>query len=127
MMSRQISKQSGQTLVASLIVIAIIAILAVVMLKGSFGEGKSSRPDGRGTTIPGAVMAKAEDTECKQYLSQVRMSLQMSHTSDDAYPETIEGTNLGSTFYECPLGGEKYNYDSHAGKVSCPHPGHEKL
>lgn len=119
--------RAGQTLVASLIVVAIICILAVVMLKGTFGEGKSSRPDGKGTTIPGAVMAKAQDTECKQYLQQVRMSIQVTQTSTDAFPATIEETNLGSTFYECPLGGEKYNYDPNTGKVSCPHPGHEKL
>ncbi|HRK20608.1 MAG TPA: type II secretion system protein [Fimbriimonadaceae bacterium] len=119
--------QRGQTLVASLIVVAIICILAVVMLKGTFGESKSSRPDGRGTTIPGAVMAKAQDTECKQYLQQVRMSIQVTQTSTDAFPATIEETNLGSTFYECPLGGEKYQYDPSTGKVTCPHPGHEKL
>lgn len=117
----------GQTLVATLIVVAIMAILAVVLLKGNLGEGTSSRADGKGTTIPGAVMAKAHDEECRQYLSQVRMAIQMQHTTDDTYPATLEETNLGSTLYECPLGGERYNYDPQTGKVSCPHPGHEKL
>lgn len=115
----------GQTLVASLIVIAIIAILAVVLLKANLGEGKSSRPDGKGTTIPGAVMMKAQDTVCKDKLNQVRMSLQMSHTTDDTYPSTIQETRLGNSFYQCPIGKEPFNYDPQTGKVQCPHPGHE--
>lgn len=117
--------QRGQTLVASLIVIAIIAILAIVVLKGSFGEGKSSRPDGKGTTIPGAVMAKAQDTVCKDRLNQIRMSISMTYTTDETYPSTLQETRLGASFYQCPIGKEAYQYDPSAGKVHCPHPGHE--
>ncbi|MBC8063766.1 MAG: prepilin-type N-terminal cleavage/methylation domain-containing protein [Chlorobia bacterium] len=124
--------QSGQTLAASLVVIAIIAVLAVVMMKGSgaFSSQGSPRADGRGTTVPGLVKAKAEDTVCKNYLGQLRLSLQMSHDtgSDEVWPQTLEETRLGSQFYSCPMGKgkEPYSYDAQTGRVKCVHPGHGK-
>lgn len=123
--------QSGQSLAASLVVILIIAILAVVMMKGSgaFGGGKSTRADGRGTTVPGMVKAKAEDTVCRNYLGQLRMSLGIAKMdNDDQWPATLKDTRLGETFYTCPMGKGiyPYNYDSATGEVRCAYPGHEK-
>jgi len=123
--------QRGQTLVASLVVIAIIAILAAVVMKGSgaFGAKSSPRADGRGTTVPGLVKAKAEDTVCRSNLGQLRMSLQISHDSggsDEAWPQTLEETRLGQAFYKCPMGKEPYVYNPQTGEVHCTHPGHEK-
>jgi len=121
--------QRGQTLVASLVVIAIIAILLVVFMKGSgaFGQTASPRADGKGTTIPGLVKYKAEDTVCKSNLGQVRMALSIAHDSgDETWPQTLQETKLGSDFYRCPIGKEPYTYDPQTGEVHCPHPGHEK-
>jgi competence protein ComGC len=115
---------SGQTLVASLIVIAIIAILAVVLFRGT-GENNKARPDGRGTTLPGLVKAQAEDEVCKSNLKQVRMAVEMRHTTDDAFPASLEETRLGANYYRCPMGKEPYSYDPSSGQVECPHPGHE--
>lgn len=117
----------GQTLVASLIVLAIIAILAVVALRGNFGEGKSPRKDGLGITAPGLVRAMAIDTKCQSNLGQVRMAIGLKQTTDDEFPASIEETRLGSSFYKCPLGKEPYKYDPSTGTVTCPHLGHEKL
>lgn len=122
---------SGQTLAASLVVIAIIGVLAVVLFKGSgaFGAKSSPRADGRGTTVPGLVKAKAEDTKCRNYLGQLRASLEIARTNnEDQFPSTLEETRLGSTFYGCPMGKgkEPYSYDPTTGRVSCIHPGHEK-
>jgi hypothetical protein len=123
--------QRGQTLAASLIVIVIIAILAVVMMKGSgaFGGGQSPRADGRGTTIPGLVKARAEDTVCKSNLNQLRLSLGIARmNNDDQWPATLEETRLGSDFYGCPMGKgkEPYSYNPETGEVRCIHPGHGK-
>lgn len=122
--------QRGQTLVASLVVIAIIAILAAVVFKGSgaFGSKGSPRADGRGTTVPGLVKAKAEDTVCRSNIDQLRTSLSIAHDSggDDAWPQTLEETRLGKAFYQCPMGKEPYSYDPQTGAVHCVHPGHEK-
>jgi hypothetical protein len=123
--------QSGQTLAATLIVLAIIAVLAVVMMKGSgaFGVTKSPRADGRGTTIPGLVKAKTEDTVCRNYLGQLRASLEIAKmNNDEQYPATLEETRLGKTYYGCPMGKgkEPYQYNPQTGQVWCTHPGHEK-
>lgn len=124
--------QSGQTLAASLVVIAIIAVLAVVVLKGSgaFSNQGSPRADGRGTTVPGLVKAKAEDTVCKSNLAQVRMSLGITHDTggDETWPQSLEETKLGKQFYSCPMtkGQEPYSYDPQTGTVKCVHPGHGK-
>jgi hypothetical protein len=123
--------QKGQTLAASLIVIVIIAILAVVMMKGSgaFGGGPSPRADGRGTTVPGLVKAKAEDTVCRNYLGQLRLSLGIAKMdNEDNWPPSLEDTRLGSTYYTCPMGKGRnpYQYNPATGEVKCTYPGHEK-
>lgn len=124
--------RSGETLVGILAAVAIVAILAVVVFKGTgaFGKSASPRADGRGTTMPGLAKAKAEDTVCKNYLGQLRMSLQISRDTggDEAWPQTLEETRLGNQFYTCPMGKgkEPYGYDPTTGRVWCVHPGHEK-
>jgi hypothetical protein len=123
--------QRGNTLVATLVVMAIIAILAVVMMKGSgtFGAQGSPRADGRGTTIPGLVKAKAEDTVCQSNLGQLRMSLSIAKmNNDEQWPASLDDTKLGAQFYTCPMGkgSEPYQYNPATGEVHCIHPGHEK-
>jgi hypothetical protein len=121
----------ANSLVGMLVVLVIMAILAVVFLKGGNvfgGAAGSSRKDGKGTTIPGAALAKAEDTVCKSNLGQVRMLLGMRHDEepDGNWPTTLEETKAGAGFYNCPLGKEPYKYDPATGNVKCPHPGHER-
>jgi Tfp pilus assembly protein PilE len=121
--------QRGQTLVATLIVIVIMCVLGVVLLQGSgaFSKDgpKSSRADGLGKTTVSSVKYAAKDDVCRSNLNQVRSSITINTSTDDEYPATIEDTRLGSSFYECPIGHEKYLYDPSSGKVSCPHAGHE--
>lgn len=120
---------AGQTLVATLIVLAIIAILAAVyfMPRG----GQSTRKDGKGTTIPGAVMYKAKDTVCKHNLDQIRQLIyvQTETSGEDTptYPATLkEIRGVTDDLSKCPVGKEPYEWDQNGGKVRCPHPGHEK-
>jgi hypothetical protein len=119
--------QRGNTLVGTLAVVVIVALLAVVLLRGNLGGGPptSSRADGGGTTIPGAAKLSAQDSVCRSNLSQVRQSITMTYTTDDAYPGSLAETRLGSTFTRCPIGQEQYRYDPASGRVGCPHPGHE--
>jgi hypothetical protein len=121
----------GQTLVATLIVITIMAILAVVLLKGSgafsSGPAQSSRKDGHGTTVLGAAQYAARDDVCRSNIRQVRDALIIVEASnDDKPPEDIHETKLPKEFYACPIGKEPYVYDSTSGQIHCPHPGHEK-
>jgi hypothetical protein len=120
----------GQTLVATVIVVAIMALLAVVLMRGSgafSSDAKSPRADGKGTTVPGLVKYAAKDEVCKSNLSQVRQAIILNATmNEDQPPQVLNELRLPSEFYTCPVGDEPYAYDPTAGLVRCPHPGHER-
>ena len=120
----------GQTLVGLLIVIAIMAILAVAVMRpwAVGGTAKPARADGKGTTVPGLVKLKAEDTVCRSNLEQVRLAIQVATSSgEDTFPASLgELRGLPKDFLVCPLGKEPYAYDPATGTVRCVHPGHEK-
>ncbi len=129
-------KTRGNTLVAMLATIGIILILVMVFFMGGFGsnstkvggESLPARADGKGITIPGRVRYKAKDDVCRENLSQVRSAIQIAESSsaDDKPPATLDELHIGSMI-TCPIDPhEPYNYDPATGKVSCPHPGHEK-
>lgn len=129
-------KTRGNTLVATLATIAIILVLVIVFFTGGFGsnttklggESVAPRADGKGITIPGRVRYKAIDDVCRENLSQVRAAIQLMQNSsaDDKPPATLDELKLGS-LTQCAIEPhEPYNYDPATGKVTCPHPGHEK-
>ena len=125
-------KARGYTLIATMITFAIIMILMVVYMTGGLGgslqknTGMKPRADGRGPTIPGMAIARAEDEACKSNLRQVNQGLQLSRLETDEKPQSIEEARIGESFYNCPLGGERYELDPETGKARCKHPGHEK-
>lgn len=121
----------GNTLISLLAVVVIIALLAIAFMKGGalFGmKSQPDRPDGKGKTLPGRVMAMAKDDVCMENLRQLRMSIGMIHDQDpdEHWPANLEETRLGSNFYHCDLGKEPYDYNPETGQVKCVHPGHEK-
>ena len=124
-------RQHGYTMISTLITVAIILMLAVALFKGSgmFGSQRASaRPDGKGTTVIGAVQWDAKDEVCRSNLGQVRASIQVyQSSSDDQNPPQLADTKLGNDFYSCPVGHEPYKYDPSTGQVHCVHPGHEKF
>lgn len=116
----------GQTLVATLAVLAIICILAAVYF-GSNNGGKAAKPDGRGTTTLGAAKASAEDSVCKSNISQARQLLYVARTSDEEYkPATVAEIPGAKSVSKCPVGKEPYTFDA-TGEIKCPHVGHEKF
>jgi hypothetical protein len=119
----------GNSLAGMLVVIVIIGILAVVFLKGGNvfgGAAGSSRKDGKGTTIPGAALAKTRDAVCKSNLNQDRLSLGIAHDGDPDGNWPASLTETKTNMYSCPLGDEPYKYDPDTGTVKCVHPGHER-
>lgn len=120
----------GQTLVGLLVVIAIMAILAVAVMRpwAVGGTAKPARADGLGNSVPGLVKLKADDTVCASNLSQVRLAIQIARgNADDQAPASLqELKGLPKEFYSCPIGHEPYQYDPATGTVRCVHPGHGK-
>lgn len=120
--------QRGQTLVASLVVIAIIAILAVVLLRGGMSsDARPTKADGRGTTVVGAVKANAEDEVCKSNLNQVRQLLVVAKTSDEELVvQSVDQIPGAASVSRCPVGKEPYVISADS-QITCPHVGHEKF
>jgi pilin/secretion family protein with methylation motif len=120
----------GFTLVSTMVTLVIIAMLSVVFMYGSgaFQKGgpKSSRPDGLGTTIPGAAEDAAKDTVCRSNLQQVRMSLEIAQGGTEEHASSLSDLHLPAEVLKCAVGHEAYIYDPNTGTVHCPHLGHEK-
>ena len=120
----------ANTLVGLLVTMALMAVLAIALFKGSnmFGSNSGSpRKDGKGTTVMGQAEYAARDTVCRSNIGQVRQALILAKSAnEEKFPENLEDTKLPKEFYKCPLGGEPYIYDPTTGQVHCPHPGHEK-
>ena len=120
-------KSRGQTLVASLIVLAIILVCVVILMKGTGDTKPVVKADGRGKTVLGNAKATAEDEVCRSNVSQARQFLQVAKATDEDTKFTnvadIPGAKTVST---CPVGHEPYTIDA-AGTIHCPHPGHEKF
>ncbi len=119
-------RQRGQTIVATLAVFVIIAILAVVVLKGMGGTAPKPKADGRGTTVLGNAMATAKDSTCKSNLDQLRQMIQVQKATDEEFKPTSPADVPGASGVgKCPIGKEPYVIDTE-GQASCPHLGHEK-
>jgi len=123
-------KDSGRSLVGILVGCAVAIGAAVFFIFGSSltGDKAPERADGQGKTVVGKSLLAGKDSKCRSNLDQVRGSIALNTDPiEDTKPATIEETRLGAQFYVCPVGNEKYVYDSTTGQVSCPHPGHEKF
>lgn len=122
-------KDAGNwSLLGIVVALAIVCVLAATYF---MKPGGSSRPDGKGTTTVGAALYSAKDTQCKNHLDQIRqiisIEVETSGDTEPTYPASINDVRgIGSSMKQCPIGKEPYAYDPATGKVSCPHPGHEK-
>lgn len=117
----------GQTLVASLVVIAIILVCVVIFIKGTPDTKPIAKADGRGQTVLGNARATAQDQVCKSNLSQARQLLQVAKATDEETKFTSLAEVPGATGVSaCPVGKEPYLIDE-TGKIKCPHPGHGKF
>ena len=122
--------RNGGSLIGSLVGLLVLIGAAAFYFSGGFGkkDPENARPDGKGSTVIGRAMLKADDTACKEQVSQVRQLIYAStdHVSD-TYPTSLDAVSgLPNGYDICPIGEEQYDYDPSTGEVSCPHPGHEE-
>jgi hypothetical protein len=123
----------GNTLIATMVTLVIILLLASAFMFGSGmlrkpGEAPvSSRPDGKGTTVPGAVKAAAQDAVTRERLGQVRQAIELWKTNnDDQLPASLDELKLPKELLIDGVGNEPFQYDPATGIVTSPHRGHEK-
>jgi len=121
-MSRARSRPGGFVLIELVVAVAIIALLvgAYFGLSGRLGQKK---------TMPGQVMDRAKDVECRSNLQQLRDNIRIMTMEGQPPPSSLSAavSGLGDIFTKCPVGGEQYVYDPQTGSVRCPHPGHESF
>jgi hypothetical protein len=80
-------------------------------------------------SLPGRAMQKALGTKCMENIRQVRMMVESakSETEEGTYPADLTSVQGVAQINRCPLGRVPYTYEATTGKVSCPHPGHDKF
>jgi hypothetical protein len=122
-------KNRGNSLVGVLVAVFILVLAAAYFATGgkALGGEVKERADGKGETMIGRSLYRGKDAVCMSNMQQVRSGINIATDQvDGTFPASIEDTRLGSQFYQCPVGGEKYEYDPATGIVKCPHKGHEK-
>lgn len=125
-------RQRGNSLAGVLVAVAIIGVAVAVYFTGGFGmfgaeTALPERADGQGKTTVGRAAARAKDEVCRSNIRQVRMSIQVSQTTEET-PMSLADIPLGDEFKRCSITpNEAYVYDPSSGRVTCPHPGHESF
>lgn len=123
------NRRRANTLIGLMVAMAIVILATLFFVTGGkmLGGKVEERPDGKGETMIGKSIYRAKDTQCRSNLGQMRQGIGIATDPvENTFPQSLEETRLGATFYKCPVGGEAYVYDPATGLVSCPHAGHEK-
>jgi hypothetical protein len=128
-----IRKQRGNTLFGLMAAIVIIGVAVAVYFTGGLGMfgGETALPeraDGVGKTTVGRAAARAKDEVCRSNLRQINMSIEVAKTASEPPSSLAEMSELGPDFKRCSIEPrEAYVYDGNGGRVTCPHPGHERF
>lgn len=124
--NKAVKKQRGFTLISILAAIVIIVILSAIYFGG--GGYESGREDGQGKSPLGSAVLKSKDYKCREYIQQVRASIQIMVDIDDYFPQSLDEVNVPASMKKCPIGGEPYILAAPENNfVYCPHLGHEKF
>jgi prepilin-type N-terminal cleavage/methylation domain-containing protein len=105
------------------LLVVLVVLVAVAAFLWPRYMGSKSKETGRYT----GPVTQARDTVCRSNLSQIRASIQAMSAADPdgKAPASLAELGLPDSMLRCPTGNEPYRYDPAAGRVQCPHPGHE--
>ncbi|MBA3725215.1 MAG: hypothetical protein H0W86_01880 [Armatimonadetes bacterium] len=119
----------GFSMIGLLFAVVVVGVMVLIFLGDDFGMGTSlpERPDGEGRTSIGKVAARTKDEVCRSNLRQVNMAVQIEQNSGNTPSSFSDLPGIGPAMQKCPIGEEAYYFDAAAGKVTCPHPGHENF
>ena len=112
----------GQSIVALLVVIAILLALYVLFL----GRRTAPGPGGaQGKVVYVAAMDKAKGVECRSNLQQIRSAITMFNQTNETMPRSLTeltGQGIPASMLRCPVAQVDYRYDPARGLVQCPFP-----
>jgi hypothetical protein len=100
------------TLIAALLVIALMAFIAIRYFAGQPGSE---------TAGEGSPIERARNVQCLAQIEKIEMQVQLYNVENGQYPgnlEVLEG--LKQQDLRCPLTQNAYHYDPQSGRVSCP-------
>ena len=108
----------------------IVGVLAAMFFSGRGGVGTvksdSKLLDSKSTkqTTVGKALDTGKSADCRQRLSQIRMGITNYKTTSgsETNPPSLKDLDLGvsSTYFQCPVSGQAYQYDPATGTVRCP-------
>jgi hypothetical protein len=132
MMSMRLNSRGSWSLIALLVVAAIVIIWAAYYFGQSGTTGpvtvKKDSPllDTKSTkkTVFGRAMDTGRSVDCRERLNQIRLGIQNYKlmNGDERNPRTLAdiGLGVGSDYFQCPVSKKPYTYDPATGQVHCP-------
>ncbi|MCS7263774.1 MAG: type II secretion system GspH family protein [Armatimonadetes bacterium] len=110
----------GQTIVALLVVILIIAIVASFIYLSQQTQ-PSRQTQQQSKTTYGAALERAKEVECMNNLHQIRQLIQMFVSEQGSYPPNLQSLRFPAGVQPfCPITKGPYTYDPNTGTVKCP-------
>lgn len=103
---------AAMTLIAALLIIALMAFIAIRYFAGQPG----SESEGKGSPIE-----RARNVQCLALIEKIEMQVQLYNVRNGQYPENLEVVeDLSPQDLCCPVTQSPYQYDPQSGRVSCP-------
>ncbi len=112
MNKHQSSGFTALSLIISLVVIALIALFAVILMRG---------PQGEGTAGAKSPIQRAKNVQCLAQIEKIEMDVQLYGVQHGQYPERLDMlSGVEESDLYCPVTKARYEYDPQSGRVSCP-------
>lgn len=110
-------QRSGLTTLSLILSLAVIALIALLVIGYMSGKG------GGGSAVDTPIK-RAQNIECLAQVKKVEMQVRICTVQNGRYPESLEAVEgLSEPDLCCPVTRTYYQYDPQSGLVSCPdHP-----
>jgi hypothetical protein len=126
----RVDNRGSWSLLALLVVVAIIVVWAALYFGKSGGTGLTSvqknnqlvDSKSKKNTVFGQAIDTGKAQDCRERLRQIRLGIETYKTTDEGNPRTLKdvGLSVGPDYFECPMSKQPYTYDPATGTVHCP-------
>ena len=129
----RLNNRGNWSLIGILVAVAIVVILAAIYLGGNnmtTVKEDSSLLDKSSDkqTVVGKSIDTAKGADCRERLNQIRTGIATYKASQgsEENPAALKDLQMGvsADYFQCPVSGQAFNYDSATGQVQCQYQGH---